>query len=92
MLWEVLPKYLFVYAFPFEGNGNLLLSSYADSSVFEDFVYAFPFEGNGNVYTNLAILYLQNALYMPSRLKGMETQRNQRLGFRFRRLCICFPV
>ena len=57
------------------------------------FVYAFPFEGNWNDFlTHWRTGRSCHALYMLSRLKGIETNPPEDFETGPSCLCICFPV
>ena len=85
----------FVYTFPFEGNWNtgLSVSNGVGKIVF---VYTFPFEGNWNRKyprgTRLSVYDERISLYPPSRLKGIETQRDLESHDPPQDLCIHLPV
>ena len=59
------------YAFPFEGNRNIVVTYLAFCLAI--LRYAFPFEGNRNFWSSLVSISRIDACDTLSRLKGIET-------------------
>ena len=92
-VWCANSELSFGYAFPFEGNWNTNAPVFV--SVRKPFVYAFPFEGNWNCFYmhSPRMSRVIATLYMPSRLKGIETIQNvASRRYALLCLCICLPV